>query len=215
MSDLIKVVVVDDHDLVRAGLVGMLTEENGFTVVAEARDGRAAVTAALRYRPDVVVMDLEMPVMGGVAATSEILRALPNTGIIVLTMYDDDDSVVAALSAGARGYLLKGAAKSELRSAVVAAADGHAVFGSRIAAKVLRRATTSSSEPAFPQLTAREEEVLDALVAGLGPAAIGARLGISPKTVRNNISTILTKLSVNDRSEAVALARAAGLGERR
>lgn len=129
-------------------------------------------------------------------------------------MYDDD-SVVAALSAGARGYLLKGAAKSELRSAVVAAADGHAVFGSRIAAKVVRRATTTKREPAFPELTAREEDVLHALVAGLGPAAIGARLGISPKTVRNNVSTILTKLSVNDRSQAVAVARAAGFGGRR
>lgn len=215
MTDLIKVVVVDDHDLVRAGLIGMLTEDNGFRVVAEAGDGRSAVTAALRYRPDVVVMDLQMPVMGGVAATSEILRVLPDTGIVVLTMYDDDDSVVAALRAGARGYLLKGAAKSELRSAVAAAADGHAVFGSRIAAMVLGRAITTKSEPAFPELTAREEEVLDALVAGLGPAAVGARLGISPKTVRNNISTILTKLSVNDRSEAVALARAAGLGQRR
>jgi DNA-binding NarL/FixJ family response regulator len=143
------------------------------------------------------------------------LPLLPHIGIVVLAMYDDDDSVVAALSAGARGYLLKWTAKSELRSAVLAAAEGHAVFGSRIAAKVLRRATTTNSEPAFPQLTAREEELLNALIAGLGPAAIGARLGISPKTVRNNISAILTKLSVNDRSQAVALARAAGLGERR
>lgn len=212
MSDPIRVLIVDDHDLVRAGLVGLLSDGKGFQVVGEAADGKQAVEAALRHRPDVVVMDLEMPRMGGVAATSEILRALPETGVVVLTMYDDDDSVLAALRAGARGYLLKGAARGELRSAVVAAAEGHAVFGAAVAAKVVGRATAEPAGPAIPGLTKREHQVLTAMVDGLSPAAIGVRLAVSPKTARNHISMILTKLGVNDRSEAVDVARRAGLG---
>ncbi|HEX3930119.1 MAG TPA: response regulator transcription factor [Nocardioides sp.] len=214
MSDPIRVLIVDDHDLVRAGLVGVLSGEKGFQVVAEAADGKQALEAALRHRPDVVVMDLEMPRMGGVAATREILRALPETGVVVLTMYDDDDSVLAALRAGARGYLLKGAGRGELRSAVVAAAEGHSVFGGAVAAKVVGRATIDPAGPAIPGLTKREHDVLAAMADGLSPAAIGVRLDVSPKTARNNISMILTKLGVNDRSEAVALARRAGLGSR-
>jgi DNA-binding NarL/FixJ family response regulator len=214
MTNPIRVLIVDDHDLVRAGLVGVLSVEQGFQVVAEAADGRQAIELALRHRPDVVLMDLEMPGLGGVAATSEILRALPETGVVVLTMYDDDDSVLAALRAGARGYLLKGAARGELRSAVVAAAAGHAVFGADVAAKVVGRATVQPAGPAIPGLTRREHDVLAALVEGLGAGAIGVRLGVSPKTARNNISTILAKLGVNDRSEAVDVARRAGLGNR-
>lgn len=214
MSRPIRVLVADDHELVRAGLIGLLTSEQGFLVVAEAGDGRAAVDGAVAHRPDVVVMDLEMPGLGGVAATREILRLLPGTGVVVLTMYDDDDSVVAALHAGARGYLLKGAAKDELRSAVTAAARGQTVLASSVAATVVERATEQREGPALPGLTPRELQILAALADGLGPASIGVRLGISPKTVRNNISAILLKLQVSERSEAVRIARDAGLGPR-
>jgi DNA-binding NarL/FixJ family response regulator len=212
MRQPIRVLVVDDHELVRAGLVGLLSSDHGFQVVAEAGDGKAAIDGALLHRPDVVVMDLEMPRMGGVAATREILRMLPDTGVLVLTMYDDDESVVAALRAGARGYLLKGSAKDELRTAVTAASQGHSVFAPAVAAKIVGRATEPRGGPAIPGLTPRELEVLEAMADGLGPASIGVRLAISPKTVRNNISAILTKLEVSERSEAVRVAKEAGLG---
>ena len=214
MSRPIRVLVVDDHELVRTGLVSLLSNDHGFQVVAEAGDGKAAVDAALAHRPDVVVMDLEMPRMGGVGATREILRLLPDTGIVVLTMYDDDDSVLAALRAGARGYLLKGSAKDELRSAVTAAARGQSVFAAAVAPKIVGRATEPRHGPAVPGLTPRELDVLAAMADGLGPASIGVRLGVSPKTVRNNISAILTKLGVDERSAAVRIARQAGLGTR-
>ena len=212
MSDQIRVLVVDDHELVRSGLVGILGTDPGITVVAEAQDGRGAIEKSLLHRPDVVVMDLEMPTLGGVAATIEILRVLPQTAIIVLTMYDDDDSVMAALRAGAGGYLLKGAARAELRTAVRSAAAGHSVFGPEATATIRGRATADPVSP-FPALTPRELEVLTALTEGLRPASIGARLGVSEKTVRNNISSILNKLNAVDRADAIRMGLTAGIGQ--
>lgn len=212
MSKQIRVLVVDDHELVRSGLVGILDSDPGFIVVAEAADGRQAIDKALLHRPDVVVMDLEMPKLGGVAATTEILRALPQTAVLVLTMYSDDDSVVAALRAGACGYLLKGAARAELRAAITSAAAGHSVFGPEATATIRGRTTAGSASP-FPQLTARELEILEALTTGLRPASIGVRLGVSEKTVRNNIATMLNKLEAADRTDAIRIALAAGVGK--
>ncbi len=208
----VRIVVVDDHQLVRTGLRGVLDGEAGLVVVAEAADGIQAIGAVEVHRPDVVVMDLQMPSMGGVEATSRILAARPSTAVLVLTMFDDDDSVFAAVQAGARGYVLKGAGRDELKQAVRAVASGHAVFGPGVAGLVLTRLTRPvQADDAFPQLTRRELDVLRLLTEDLAPAAIGRRLGISEKSVRNLISSTLTKLQVTDRMAAIAAARRAGL----
>jgi DNA-binding NarL/FixJ family response regulator len=208
----IRVLVVDDHELVRAGLVGVLANDSAYVVVAEAGDGREAIEQAMLHRPDVVVMDLHMPRLGGVAATREILALLPKTAVVVLTMYDDDESVMAALQAGARGYLLKGTARAELRAAVTAAAEGHSVFGPEATATLIDRASAAAAAPPFPALSARERDVLAGMVAGHRPGRIAAQLGVTEKTIRNNISNILVKLDVQDRAAAIDKARKAGLG---
>lgn len=207
-----RIVVVDDHELVRTGLRGVLSADDGFAVVGEAADGHQALAAVEVHRPDLVVMDLQMPGMGGIEATRRIAAGYPATAVLVVTMFDDDDSVFAAVRAGARGYVLKGAGRDELRAAVRSVASGQAVFGPGVAARVLdRMARPATASSAFPQLTPRERAVLEGLVADLGPAAIGRRLGVAEKTVRNNVSSILTKLQVTDRAAAVVAARAAGM----
>lgn len=212
----IRVLVVDDHELVRAGLRGVLGSDASIDVIAEASDGLQAVAAVEVHHPDVVVMDLQMPGMGGIEATRRIVAARPGTAVLALTMFDDDDSVFAAVRAGARGYLLKGARRDELRAAVVGVATGQAVFGPGVAARVLDRMTAPpDQDPAFPELTPREHEVLLHLVDGLTSAMIAQRMGIADKTVRNNVSSVLTKLHVTDRTAAVDRARRAGLGQRR
>lgn len=212
----IRVLVVDDHELVRAGLRGVLGSDPSIDVVAEASDGVQAVAAVEVHHPDVVVMDLQMPGMGGIEATRRIVAARPGTAVLALTMFDDDDSVYAAVRAGARGYLLKGARRDELRAAVVGVAAGQAVFGPGVAARVLDRMTgrPDRDEP-FPELTPREDEVLRHLVDGLTSATIARRMGIADKTVRNNVSSVLTKLHVADRAAAVDRARRAGMGHAR
>jgi DNA-binding NarL/FixJ family response regulator len=208
-----RIVVVDDHELVRAGMRGVLDTDEQLEVVGEAADGVQALAAVEVHRPDLVVMDLQMPGMGGVEATRRIVRAHPATAVLVVTMFDDDDSVFAAVRAGARGYVLKGANRDELKAAVRSVAAGQAVFGPGVASRVLDRMTRPVGvETEFPQLTPRERAVLELMVADLGPAAIARRLGIAVKTVRNNISSILTKLHVTERSAAVDAARSAGIG---
>lgn len=210
----ITVVVADDHPVVRDGLRALLGSLPGVTVVGEAATGSEAVRLAVTLRPDVVVMDLNMPELDGVAATREIQRVAPAVAVLVLTMFEDDDNLYAALTAGARGYLLKGAPQNEIAQAIAAVAAGGAVFGSKVAARVLGYLSsppTPVREP-FPRLTAREREVLDLVAAGMPNAAIAARLTLSGKTVGNHLSSIFTKLGQATRAEVIVLARDAGLG---
>jgi DNA-binding NarL/FixJ family response regulator len=211
----IRVVVVDDHPMYRDGVADALNDADDIEVVGTAGDGEAGVRAVEEHRPDVVLMDLRMPGGGGLPATAAIAAAHPATAVVVLTMSDDDDSVFAALRAGARGYLLKESEGADIARAVRAAARSEAVFGPRIADRVLAFFASSrarSSAVPFPELTDREREVLDLVAHGLPNAAIAQRLFLSEKTVRNRVSDVLTKLHAASRAEAVALARDAGLG---
>jgi DNA-binding NarL/FixJ family response regulator len=211
----IRVVVVDDHPVYRDGVADALGDEPDLEVVGTAADGEAAVALAARVRPHVVLMDLRMPGGGGLPATAAIAAAHPGTAVVVLTMSDDDDSVFAALRAGARGYLLKESEGADIARAVRAAARSEAVFGPRIADRVLAffaSARARSTVVPFPELTDREREVLDLVAHGLANAQIAARLFLSEKTVRNRVSDVLVKLHAASRAEAVALARDAGLG---
>ncbi|MBW0133603.1 response regulator transcription factor [Pseudonocardia abyssalis] len=207
----IRVLVVDDHPIVRGGLIALLDTLPGLVVVGEAGTGRDAVALARRHRPDVVVMDLRMPDLDGVAATRVIRAELPDTAVLVLTMFDEDVLVAAALAAGARGYLLKGAESAEIDRAVRAVAGGVAIFSPTVADQVLHRAGTPPTT-VLTGLTPRERDVLDLVARGLGNAAIAGRLGLSPKTVGNHVSALFGKLGVATRAEAVVRAREAGLG---
>jgi len=209
----IRVVVADDHPMVRDGLRALLTSLPTTELVGEAATGRQAIRAAVTERPDVLVMDLHMPDLDGVTATTEITRAAPEVAVLVLSMLDDDDSVFAAMRAGARGYLVKGAGQAEIVRAITAVAAGEVIFGPGIARQVLAYfAAQRPQQPSFPELTTRERQVLDLVAAGLSNATIAARLGLSTKTVGNHTSTIFTKLQVADRAEAIVRAREAGLG---
>lgn len=213
-SDPLKVLVVDDHELVRTGLRGVLSINEGFDVVAEASDGVQALAAMDLHHPDVVVMDLQMAGMGGIEATRRIIERRPTTAVLVVTMFDDDDSVFAAMAAGASGYVLKGADRDELKSAVRSVGLGQVVLGPGVAQKVLRRMERPTTETRFPELTGREREILELMVAEVGLHEIGRRLDIAEKTVRNNVSSILSKLQVTDRAMAVRAARDAGMTPR-
>ena len=206
--------VADDHPVVRDGLRALIGSLPALTLVGEADTGSAAVRLAVSLRPDVVIMDLEMPDLDGIEATRQILRAAPAAAVLVLTMFEDDDKVHAALRAGARGYLLKGASQDEITRAISAVATGGAVFGAKVAARVIGRLADPPVAPAppFPRLSVREREVLDLLAAGLPTRGIATRLTLSEKTVANHLSTILTKLGLASRAEAIVAARDAGLG---
>jgi DNA-binding NarL/FixJ family response regulator len=214
MTD-IKVVIADDHPIVREGMTALLTSLPGFMVVGVAATGREAVREVVTTKPDVAVLDLQMPDLDGIAATKEIARAAPDVAVLVLTMFSDDDSVFAAMRAGARGYLVKGAEQEEIARAVRAVAAGEAIFGPAVAQRVLSffAAPPAAAVP-FPELTDRERQILDLLAAGLPNAAIGTRLGVAAKTVANNVSTIFAKLQVADRAAAIIRARDAGLGKK-
>ena len=209
----VRVVLADDHPVVRAGLAALLGSLPDVEVVAVAADGFGAVKEVVLHRPDVAILDLQMPGQDGFAATREIRRVAPDVAVLVLTMSDDDDSVFAAMRAGARGYLVKGAEQEEIGRAVHAVASGEAIFGPGVAQRVLRFfATPIPVADPFPELTAREREILDLLAAGLTNSAIAVRLGLSPKTVANHLSSIFAKLQVADRAQAILRAREAGLG---
>jgi DNA-binding NarL/FixJ family response regulator len=209
----IRVLIADDHPLVRQGLQAALAPMPDVEVVAEAATGQAAIREAVLHRPDVVVMDLQMPELNGIEATRELARSVPSAAVLVLTMFDDDDSVFAAMRAGARGYVLKGAEQQEIARAIAAVAAGEAIFGPAVATRLLTYFATPPVIPTpFPQLTAREREVLDLLAAGRTNHQIAEQLGLSVKTVANHLSAIFAKLQVADRTQAILRARGAGLG---
>ncbi|MFC4944700.1 response regulator transcription factor [Pseudonocardia sp. GCM10023141] len=214
MTGPVRVLLVDDHAVVRDGLRALLATRPDIEVVGVAADGVEAVHVARDCRPQAVLMDLAMPRMDGIEATRRIVAATDPPAVIVLTMSDDDASLLAAVRAGARGYLLKEADGADVVAAIHAVTAGQAVFGPGVAAAVLAllQAPPVRQPPPFPQLSGREREVLDRVAAGLANASIGAVLGLSPKTVANTVSLVLTKLGVPDRAAAAAQARAAGLG---
>jgi DNA-binding NarL/FixJ family response regulator len=208
------IVLADDHPLVRQGLRAVLEATDDLEVVAEADTGDDAVRLCVEHRPDVVLMDLQMPGLHGLDATRQVTRVAPETAVLVLTMFEDDDTVFAALSAGAVGYLLKGANGVDIVAAVRAAAGGQAVFGAALAKRLSGWFNPGGAgrQAPFPQLSDRERDILDGVAAGLTNGEIGAKLFLSPKTVANNVTQILDKLQVSHRAEAIVRAREAGLG---
>ena len=210
-----RVLIADDHPAFRRGLELMLDGVAGIDVVGVAETGVQAVELAALTEPHVVLMDLRMPDLDGIEATRRLHRSDPAPAVVVLTMFEDDDSVFAAMRAGARGYLLKGADQDEIVRAIRATAAGEAIFGPEVAARVIKHFATGSGSSAavFPTLTDREREVLELVAAGKGNATIAHELLISLKTVRNHVSNVFTKLQVSDRSAAIVKARRAGIGE--
>ena len=210
-----RVLIVDDHASFRSGLRALLGTAGGLAVVGEAASGSEAVTRTAELQPDVVLMDLAMAGLDGIEATRRIVEASPHVAVLVLTMSDDDDSVFAAIQAGARGYVLKGAQRAELVRAVRAVAVGHAIFGPALARRLqayFSRPGPAPDAAAFPELTDREREILDLVARGRSNAEITSWLVLSPKTVRNHVSNIFAKLRVRDRAEAIVRAREAGMG---
>lgn len=210
-----RVAVVDDHPLFREGLAALLDALDGTTVVGEAGDGEEAVALVAQTVPDVVLMDLHMPVLNGVEATRRITAEHPGVAVLVLTMLADDESLFAALRAGARGYLLKESSRDDILRALDAVASGQAVLDPQVAPRVLSAVSPTPAAPdpkAFPQLTGREREILDLIARGFTNPAIAARLFVSEKTVRNHVSNVFAKIHVTDRAGAVARARDAGYG---
>jgi len=211
VNQTLRLLVADDHPLFRRGLRDALEATPGFEVLAEATNGAEAVQLATELSPDVVLMDLQMPEINGVEATRQILRARPDIHILVLTMFDSDSSVFAAVRAGAKGYLLKGSDQQDVERAIRTVAAGEAVFGTAIAARLVSYFDGNRMR-AFPELTPREHDVLELLADGLDNQAIAETLMLSLKTVRNNVSAIFTKLRVADRAQAMLKARESGLG---
>jgi DNA-binding NarL/FixJ family response regulator len=212
----IRILIADDHPLFRGGLRALLESVPDTEVVGEATNGHEAVELAHTLTPDVVVMDLNMPELNGIEATRQIDRGATGVRVLVMTMHEDDESVFAALRAGARGYQLKGAAQAETLRAIRAVAHGEAILSPAIAARLkdyLTAPRVADPSEAFPQLTERELDVLHLLAQRRSNAEIAAELFLSQKTVRNYVSGILAKLQVADRAEARLIARAAGLGE--
>lgn len=205
--------LVDDHPVFRKGLRTLL-EELGIVVVAEAEDGETGLAAALEHRPDVVLMDVQMPGLDGVTATARLIETWPEAQVLMLTMASDDSAVFAAIQAGALGYLLKGAGLDEIHRAVSGVAQGHAVYGPEVARRMRAFFTAGSGVVAkpFPELSGREREVLELVAVGLTNPVIARKLFLSEKTVRNRVSSIFAKLGVTDRGEAIVAARAAGMG---
>jgi DNA-binding NarL/FixJ family response regulator len=197
--------------MVRRGLTSLLATLPGVEVVAEAGTGLDAVREAALHEPDVVVMDMRMPGLDGVEATRRIVRDRPATAVLVLTMFDEDVLIADAIGAGARGYLLKGAQQDEIERAIRAVAAGDAIFSAGVASRVLGTLVPGQHEP-LPGLTARERDVLALIASGVDNSSIAATLGLAPKTVSNHISSIFLKLGVATRSEAIVMARDAGLG---
>lgn len=210
-----RVLVADDHEDFRRGLEALLAATPAIEVVGTAADGAMAVALALDLQPDVVLMDLHMPRVNGIDATAQIVQSSPHIGVLVLTMMEDEESVFAAVRAGARGYLLKGARRGEIVRAVQAVGAGEVIFGPGIADRVMSYFSSARSRPAadaFPDLTERERVVLGLIAEGKENGEIARQLGLSVKTVRNHASNIFTKLQVAHRAQAIVKAREAGLG---
>jgi len=215
MNDTIRVLIADDHPLFREGMRGRLDRVADVAVVGEAASGEEAVELAHELKPHVVLMDIKMPGLNGIEATREILQATPQTGVLVLTMFEDDDSVFAAMRAGAKGYLLKDSGGEGVLNAIRAVASGEAVFGPGVAERItgfFSFPRSSTPQRAFPELTEREEEILSLVAQGKSNQEISRQLFVSLKTVRNHVSNILLKLQVADRAQAVIRARDAGMG---
>ncbi|MEV0459750.1 response regulator transcription factor [Catellatospora methionotrophica] len=205
--------VVDDHPVFRLGMTALVGTLDGMLVVGDAVDVPSAVALAVRHDPDVVLMDLHLGQQSGIDAIRQIRSQQPRTAILVISMLDDDESLHGALRAGASGYLLKGASPEEIERGIRAVANGEVLLGSAVGGRAMRLLTARAAPIAFPQLTEREREVLDLVARGLDNATIAHRLALSPKTVRNNLSNILVKLQVRDRSQAIVTARRSGLGD--
>jgi DNA-binding NarL/FixJ family response regulator len=217
--DQIRILIADDHPLFRDGLRALLESVPDMQILGEAATGDEALTQAHALQPDVILMDLKMPGLNGIEATRRILRTSPHIRILVITMFEDDDSVFAAIRAGARGYLLKGAVQEETLRAIRAVAHGEAIFGPAVAERLMhyfgstRPIAKSGPAQFFPELTEREYEILNLIAQRKSNADIAARLVLSPKTVRNHVSNILSKLQVADRTEAMHAAWTVGLGQ--
>jgi DNA-binding NarL/FixJ family response regulator len=203
----IRLLIVDDHPVFRDGLAGSLARLSDVEVVGVAATGEEAVELAAQLRPDVVLMDLNLPGISGVEAIRRLVAAAPDLAALAVTMVDDDDTVLAALRAGARGYVLKGSTGAEIAAATRTAAAGGAVFGPGIAARVLAMTTGRRSAAREDDLTDRERDVLEMIADGANNAQIARKLGLSVKTVQNYVSRILDKLHVTDRTQAALRAR--------
>ena len=213
--DPLRILVADDHPLFRSGLRGLLAATAETEIVGEASTGEEAIALAEELQPDVIVMDLQMPGINGIEATRRVVQTSPHVGVLVVTMFEDDRSVFAAMRAGARGYVLKDTDEEEMLRAIRAVGNGEAIFSPAIAQRLLSFfAETRHAVPEriFPELTEREREILAFIAQGYSNPQIAAHLVLSPKTVRNHISNIFSKLQVADRAEAIVRAREAGLG---
>jgi DNA-binding NarL/FixJ family response regulator len=215
MNDFISILIADDHPLFRDGIRTLLLSVSDMKLSGEAETGDEAVRLAAAMQPDVVLMDIQMPGINGIEAARQIVHASPHIAVLMVTMFDDDDSVFAAMRAGARGYILKGAKQDEIQRAIRAAGNGEAIFSPSVAARMMTY--FSALRPVqlpqiFPEISEREREILELIAQGYKNPEITAKLVLSPKTVRNHVSNILGKLQVADRAEAILKARAAGLG---
>lgn len=209
----IRILIADDHPVFRFGLRALLSAESDIEILGEATNGQEVVTLAASLKPDLILMDINLPKLNGVESTRQILAQKPDIGILIITMFEDD-TIFAALRAGARGYILKGAEGEETLRAIRAAANGESIFSPTVAQRLTQFFTQSSTQSGsllFQELTHRERDILKLIAQGLTNTAIAERLSLSPKTVRNQVSIILSKLQVADRAEAIIKAREAGL----
>lgn len=213
-NDLIRVLIVDDHPVFRLGMTALLHSLDHVQVVAEAENAAEAYAAVEADLPDVVLMDLHLGEDSGIEVTRDLLRRHPDLAVLVITMQEDDESVVAAVRAGARGYLLKGASPEEVERALRAVANGEMILGPKVAARAMATVTSgrTAARVPFPELTDREREVLDLVARGFDNTTISRRLVLSPKTVRNHVANVLNKIAASDRSAAIVAAREGGLG---
>jgi DNA-binding NarL/FixJ family response regulator len=214
-NEIIKILIADDHTLFRDGLVALFSSISEIEVVATAKDGQQAIQLAEDLQPDVILMDIQMPKVDGISATRKIIQTSPHVGVIVVTMFEDDDSVFAAMRAGARGYILKEAGQTEMLRTIKSVAQGEALFSPSVATRLMEYLSEAphKEKDIFPELTDREREILERMAQGLDNPEIAKKLSITLKTVRNHVSNIYNKMQVTDRVQAVLKARDAGMGK--